>query len=394
MSEGSTSGRSAELEELARDLVCIPTENPPGNEGPAAEFVYDWFREEGIDATLLEEPDPDRPQVGARVGEGGPTVVLNGHLDVVPAGDPETWTVDPYGGTIEDGRLYGRGSADMKTGVALAMLVARDLAPEIRTGELSGSVVVHAAMGEETADPGTRTLLERGFDGDYGIVLEPTDFRVATSTKGLSVYRIAVEGVATHASQPDAGTNAIDEARPLLDAIDEYDADLREREGSLCGGAFATVTEIEAGTESNLAVIPDRAELVLDRRVLPGEDPDAVDAEIEALLERVREERGVETTWTRIQTYASSSIPVDHPLATGLRDRSVAAVGADGGVDEPWGIEAATDARNFVNDAAVPAVTWGPGDLDQAHTVDESIDLDDAGIAREILEDAVRAFIE
>jgi succinyl-diaminopimelate desuccinylase len=394
VSEGSTSGRSAELEELARDLVRIPTENPPGNEGRAAEFVYDWFREEGIDATLLEEPDPDRPQVGARVGEGGPTVVLNGHLDVVPAGDPETWTADPYAGVIEDGRLYGRGSADMKTGVALAMLVARDLAPEIRAGELSGSVVVHAAMGEETADPGTRTLLERGFDGDYGIVLEPTDFRVATSTKGLSVYRIAVEGVATHASQPDAGTNAIDETRPLLDAIDEYDAELREREGSLCGGAFATVTEIEAGTGSNLAVVPDRAELVLDRRVLPGEDPEEVDAEVEALLDRVRAERGVETTWTRIQTYASSSIPVDHPLATSLRDRSVEAVGGGDGVGEPWGIEAATDARNFVNDAGIPAVTWGPGDLDQAHTVDESIDLDDARIARNVLEDAVREFIE
>ena len=392
MSEGSE--RSAELEELARDLVRIPTENPPGNEGAAAEFVYDWFREEGIDATLLEEPDPDRTQVGARVGEDGPTVVLNGHLDVVPAGDPDAWSVDPYAGVVEDGRLYGRGSADMKTGVALAMLVARDLAPEIRSGELSGSVVVHAAMGEETADPGTRTLLERGFDGDYGIVLEPTDFRVATSTKGLSVYRVAVEGVATHASQPDAGTNAIDRARPLLDAIDGYDAELRDREGSLCGGGFATVTEIEAGTDSNLAVIPDRAELVLDRRVLPREDPDAVDAEVRALLDRVRTEHGVETGWTRIQTYASSSIPVDHPLATSLRARSAEAVGGDGGVGDPWGIEAATDARNFVNDAGIPAVTWGPGDLDQAHTVDESIDLVDAGTARDVLEDVVREFIE
>lgn len=394
MSEGSVPERSAELEDLARDLVRIPTENPPGNEGAAAEFVYDWFREVGIDATLVEEPDPDRPQVGARVGDGGPTVVLNGHLDVVPAGDPGAWSADPYEGVVEDGRLYGRGSADMKTGVAIAMLVARDLAPDIRSGELSGSVVVHAAMGEETADPGTRTLLERGFDGDYGIVLEPTDFRVATSTKGLSVYRVAVEGTATHASQPDAGTNAIDEVRPLLDAIDEYDAELRAREGSLCGGAFATVTEIEAGTDSNLAVIPDRAELVLDRRVLPGEEPDAVDAEVEALLERVREEHGVETSWTRIQTYASSSIPVDHPLATSLRDRSIEAVGAGGDVSDPWGIEAATDARNFVNDAGIPAVTWGPGDLDQAHTVDESIDLGAAEIARNVLEDVVREFLE
>ncbi|MWV64218.1 ArgE/DapE family deacylase [Halorubrum sp. JWXQ-INN 858] len=393
MSDASDADRSTELAELARSLVRIPTENPPGNEGPAAEFVHEWFRDAGIDATLLEEPDPDRPQVGARVGEGGPTVVLNGHLDVVPAGDPEAWSADPYEGAIEDGRLYGRGSADMKTGVAIAMLVARDLAPEIRSGELSGSVVVHAAMGEETADPGTRTLLERGFDGDLGVVLEPTDFRVATSTKGLAVYRVTVHGEATHASQPDAGVNAIDAARPVLDAIDEYDADLRGRGGSLCGGAFATVTEIEAGTESNLAVVPDRAELILDRRVLPDDDVDDVDAEVDALLDRVAAEHGVDAEWERIQTYASSSVPVDHPLATALRERSVDAVGPDGGVSEPWGIEAATDARNFVNDAGIPAVTWGPGDLDQAHTVDESIPLADADTGRAVLEDVVREFI-
>ena len=387
MSEEPAPERRAELEELVRQLVRIPTENPPGDEAPAAAFVHDWLREAGIDATLVEEPDPERPQVGARVGEGGPTAVLNGHLDVVPAGDPEAWTVDPYEGVVADDRLYGRGSADMKAGVALAMLVARDVAPAIRAGDLSGSVVVHAAMGEETADPGTRTLLERGFDGEYGIVLEPTNLRVATSSKGLSVYRIDVDGVATHASQPDAGSNAIDAVRPVLDAIDAYDASLRERDGSLCGNGFATVTEIEAGTGSNLAVVPDRATIVLDRRVLPGEEPTAVDEEVDALLDRVAADHGVETRWTRIQTYASSSIPVDHPLATTLRERSTAAVGST--VDEPWGIEAATDARNFVNDADIPAVTWGPGDLDEAHTVDESIDLGDAALARTVLEDVV-----
>ena len=385
---------SRDLRTLTQELVRIPTENPPGDEAPAAEFVHDWFVEAGIESTLVEEPDPDRPQVGARVGTDGPTVVLNGHIDVVPAGDEAAWSVDPYGGVVEDGRLYGRGSADMKTGVAVAMLVARDLAPDIRSGELSGSVVVHAAMGEETADPGTRTLLERGYDGDFGVVLEPTDFRVATSTKGLAVYRLTVGGEATHASQPDAGTNAIDQTRLMLDAIDDYDAELRERPGSLCGRALATVTEVESGTDSNLAVVPDRAELVLDRRVLPEESLSAVDEEVESLVDGLATDRGVDVEWTRIQEYASSSIPVDHTLATCLRDQSVEAVGPDGGVGDPWGIEAATDMRNFVNDAGIPAVTWGPGNLDQAHTVDESIDLSDAETARAVLERAVRQLLD
>jgi len=383
---------SDDLRTLARDLVRIPTENPPGDEGPAAEFVREWFDDEGIESELVAEPDPDRPQAAARVGEGAPTVALNGHLDVVPAGDADAWTHDPYGGVVEDGRLYGRGSADMKTGLAVAMLVARDLAPEIRSGSLSGSVVVHAAMGEETADLGTKTLLERGYDGDFGVVLEPTDFRVATNTKGLAVYRLTVRGEATHASQPDAGTNAVDESRAVLDAVDAYDADLRERSGSLCGRALATITEIAAGTGSNLAVVPDRATLVLDRRVLPGESLASVDGEVQSLVDDLAAD-GVAVEWTRIQKYASSSIPADHPLATRLRDRSVAAVGPDGGVGDPWGIEAATDMRNFVNDAGTPAVTWGPGNLDEAHTVDESIDLGDATVARTVLEDVVRELI-
>lgn len=375
----------SDLGELARELVRIPTENPPGGEGPGAKFVHEWFHDAGIDATLVEEPDPDRPQVAARVGEGEPTVVLNGHVDVVPAG--EGWSVDPYGGVVRDGRLYGRGSADMKTGLAVAMLLARDLAPEIRGGDLPGSVVVHAAMGEETADPGTRTLLERGYDGDFGIVLEPTDFRVATSTKGLAVYRLEVRGEATHASQPDGGTNAVDELRPVLDAVDVYDSEVRSRPESLCGRALATVTEVEAGTDTNLAVVPDRGTLVLDRRVLPGESVEAVDDEVDSLVGKLRA-GGVDVAWTRIQTYASSSIPTDHHLASRLRERSVEAVGSE--VAEPWGIEAATDARNFVNDAGIPAVTWGPGSLEQAHTVDESIALADAETGRAILERTVR----
>lgn len=395
--EATADGGTSDLRTLARELVRIPTENPPGNEKPAAEFVAEWFAERGIDAKQVREPDPERPQTAARVGPedpDGPTVVLNGHLDVVPAGDRSAWSVDPYGGEIVDGRLYGRGSADMKTGVAIAMIVARDLAREIRDGDLPGSVVVHAAMGEETADMGTKTLLDRGYDGDVGVVLEPTDFRVATSTKGLAVYRVVVYGEATHASQPDAGTNAIGGLGRVLEAVDAYDAALRERGGALCGSALATVTEVTSGTGSNLAVVPDRAELVLDRRVRPDESIPAVDEEIDALTDRLAREHGVETAWERIQTYASASVPTDHPLATCLRERSVDAVGPDDGVGEPWGIEAATDARNFVNDAGIPAVTWGPGRLDEAHTVDESIELSDAETGKSILENAVRALLQ
>jgi len=414
-----------ELADLAADLVRIPTENPPGDERPCAEFVVEWFADHGIDATLVEEPSADRAQAVAAVGSGakvggdtgrrndegceddaepgddeGPTLVLNGHLDVVPAGDPDQWSHDPFGGVLEDGRLYGRGAADTKVNLAIAMLAVRDLAAELEgksadAGEtddeddLVGSLVFHGAMGEETGDPGTRTLLEAGYGGDYAVVLEPTDFRVGTSAKGVATYRVGVEGTASHASRPDQGVNAVEQAGVVLGAIDDYDDCLREREDPLVGRAYATMTEFEAGTDSNMAVLPGRAEFLLDRRILPDETVETVQREIEDLLAAVGRDAGVETDLTLVQHYASAGIPADHPLAVRLRESSAEIADAPA---EPWGLEAATDAREFVA-AGTPAVIWGSGELAQAHTADECIDLGDAALGLEILKDAARELL-
>jgi succinyl-diaminopimelate desuccinylase len=398
-----------ELVDLAADLVRIPTENPPGGERSCAEFVVDWFTERGIDARLVEKPSAERAQAVAWVGDDpraqtvgkdendgergrgeetsdATTLVLNGHLDVVPAGDPGRWERDPFGGTVEDGRLHGRGSADTKTNLALAALTLRNLAPEIESGDLDGSLVFHAAMGEETGHPGTRTLVEEGYGGDCAVVLEPTDFRVGTSGKGVATYRVGVSGASSHASRPDQGTNAVDAARPVLDAIDEYDDRLRERTDTLVGRAYATVTEFEAGTDSNMAVLPGRAEFLLDRRILPEETFAEVADEIESLLAGVEREAGVGTDHSLVKHYASAGIAPDHPLAE--RFRTLSAEMADAPTD-PWGLEAATDAREFVANGT-PAIIWGAGNLAQAHTVDEYIDLDDAVTGLEILKRGAR----
>lgn len=380
-----------EIADLAGNLVRIPTENPPGDERPCAEFVVDWFEEQGIDATLVESPSAERAQAVAEVGKTSetsqnPTLVLNGHTDVVPAGDRDQWSHDPFSGTIEDGKLYGRGAADMKTGLAVAMLAVRDLAVEIEDGDLDGSLVFHAAMGEETGHPGTRTLIEEGHGGDYAVVLEPTDFRVGTSAKGVVTYRVGVDGDASHASRPDQGTNAIAQAKPVLDALDDYDERIRERTDPLVGQAYATVTEFEAGTDSNMAVVPDRAEFLLDRRILPDESFEEVEAEVEEILAEVGRTVGVETDLTLVQHYASAGIPTDNLLATRFRDLSVELADAP---PEPWGLEAATDAREFI-DAGIPTIIWGPGKLSQAHTVDECIDLEDAALGLDILKKGAR----
>lgn len=359
-----------DIEGLVADLVRIETENPPGNERACSEFIVDWFDDRGVDADLVSEPHPDRPQVGVRVGDGDPTLVLNGHIDVVPTGDRDQWSHHPYRAAVEDETLYGRGSADMKTGVAIGMLATVALADRIRDGELDGSVVFQAAIGEETAEPGTKTLLERGYDGDYGVVLEPTSMRTATSEKGLAWYKITVAGDPSHASQPDQGSNAVRNARPVLDALEEYDDTVRERVDDLLGRAYATVTMVSAGTKEN--VVPENATITVDRRFLPEEDVSVIDEEIDELLARAAEKHDIEVSWQRTRTYESAAIDPDSHLADVFRRHSAAVANVP---EAPWGIVASTDVRNFVNDAGMEAVTWGPGELSQAHTYDEHVDL-------------------
>ncbi|QFU84554.1 M20 family metallopeptidase [Natronorubrum aibiense] len=385
----SRAKHTGKLTTLVGDLVQIETENPPGNEKKCVEYIVKWFDEHGINAELVEEPYTDRPQVGARIGEGDPTLVLNGHIDVVPAGDIDEWTHNPYDAEVEDGYLYGRGSVDMKTGIAIAMLATAELAEEIEAGELSGSVAFHAAIGEETAEPGTKTLLENGYDGDYGVVLEPTEMRTATSEKGLAWYEITVSGDPSHASRPDQGSNAIQYARPVLDALTDYDKTVRTREDDLVGQAYATVTMLEAGTKEN--VVPEQATITIDRRFLPEESIQDIDTEIDELLNQVADHHDIEVSWERTRTYESAAIDTDSSLAEVFRHHSakVADVSTD-----PWGVNASTDVRNFVNDADIEAITWGPGDLSQAHTYDERVELSAAndgldallGAAREVLD--------
>jgi succinyl-diaminopimelate desuccinylase len=377
-----------EVKSLVAALVEIETENPPGNEQDCSEFIVEWFNDRGVDADLVSEPYPDRPQVGVRIGDGDPTLVLNGHVDVVPAGDREQWSHDPYRAAVEGETLYGRGSTDMKTGVAIGMLTTVALAEQIRDGKLDGSVVFQAAIGEETAEPGTKTLLERGYDGDYGVVLEPTAMRTATSEKGLAWYEITVAGDPSHASRPEQGSNAVRNARPVLDALDEYDATVRERVDDLLDRAYATVTMVDAGTKEN--VVPEKMTITVDRRFLPEEDVSVIDEEINELLTETADKHGINISWRRTRTYESAAIDPDSYLAGVLRRHSAAVADVPG---EPWGIVASTDVRNFVNDAGMEAVTWGPGELSQAHTYDEHVDLAAAGDGLEALLAASREIL-
>lgn len=348
---------------LLSDLVAIDSQNPPGREQAVSEFIVDRLDEWGIDARLFHQPYEDRPQVIAEVGDDDPdvgTLILNGHIDVVPPGDRDQWTHDPFGGSVEDGRVYGRGASDMKGGVATGMLALR----AAHESNIDGRVVLTCAIGEETAEPGTKSILTE-IDGEWGIVLEPTQLLVDTVGKGLAWYEVDVRGESGHASRPHLGKNVLDALFALNERLRAYQDEISEREHPLIGTSLCTPTIINAGTKEN--VIPDHATLTLDRRFLPNEDIEEIDEEIDTLFEQLRE-NGFEVSIQRTRTYEAAEIDVDHEIAEVVRRHASDVAGVD---TAPHGKDASTDQRNFVNDAGIPAIIWGPGIGDQSHTVDE-----------------------
>lgn len=359
------------LVKVIQELIRIPTQNPPGNEKGCAEYIYRTLTHWGIETKMVFEPFPHRPQVVALVKgkESGRTLILNGHMDVVPEGSRSHWKYDPYGGVVEGGRIYGRGSCDMKGGLAAMIILAKTLR-ESRFPR--GEVVFQFVIGEETGEPGTKHLLLReGVKGDYGIVLEPTAMRVATAEKGLAWFRITLAGKPAHASVAEQGVNAIEKAIKLVERLMEYDKKLRTHVHPLLGSRKCTVTMINAGTKEN--VVPESCSLILDRRFNPEETPDLVEGELREIMEKLAlEDRDFKYQIERTMVYESAEIPVDALLANVLRKYAAQISGVP---QEPFGTVCSTDVRNFINDAKIQAVTFGPGDVRQAHIFDESIEI-------------------
>lgn len=269
------------------------------------------------------------------------------------------------------------------------MITVADLRAEFERGDLPGSVLFHAAVGEEAAEPGTKTLLERGYDGDYGVVLEPTAMRTATSVKGCAYYEIEVAGETAHAGQPEDGRNALVRAIPVLEQLREYGQAVSEREDSLVGPEHATLTMLEAGVKEN--VVPGRAVVSMDRRFDPERTAAEIDQEIDEQLATVEAATGVEASWRRTRTYDSASAPADGTLAEIFRRHSSSVADVP---SEEYGLTIATDMRNFVNDARMEAITWGPGAISQAHSVDEHVDLEEVATGARILKRSVSALLQ
>jgi len=403
-----------EIVAFAQEPVRVPSETHPpgGDEGPVQGVVAAKLEELGLDVDVFEPWDvegiedhegwwpgldyTDRPNVVASWGgTAGRCLVLNGHVGVVPAGPRERWTSDPYSAELREGALWGRGTADMKGGVA-AMVMA--VAMLQRCGfEPAGSVLLESVVNEELGGyNGTLACCAKGYAGDAAIVLEPTELNVAPASKGGQVYRAVVRGDSTHSAFWWRGTSALDKALLVKEALVAWERTrAREcaevpffgQESEYPMPAYAdTIWSLRAGDPEVMAH-PEVAELLFWVDLLPGESREAVLERFERFLHSYTAtdpylaENPVELGRETMRPFIGNAIDPDHPvvacLATAARE-----VGAPGRL---VGMPGACDAMIFNLYSDTPAVVFGPGDLALAHAPDEHLPVDELLRAVEIV---------
>jgi len=355
-----------------RALIAAKSENPGGTEDRAAAVASDILTGVGADPEIVRS-EAGRPSVVASLGaESGPSLAWNGHLDVVPAGSLDTWHHDPWAGEIDDdGRLIGRGAADMKGPIGAALAAASALR---RAGTpLAGSLVFHLAADEELAGVhGTKVLWERGMlTQDAAIVGEPSELQVGLAERGGAWFTATAFGKAAHGSQPHRGVNAITSMARFLLRLPEVLPDI---EHPLVGRPTVNAATIEGGSAPN--VVPDRCEVDIDRRIVPGEiDPDAVRAPFLAIIEALRGKYPEVEIEVRLREWTDAA---EASPDTDIARTAVEAVRATTGTaPELAGFTGITDARFYINQADIPTVICGPGSLTVAHTADEWVPVDE-----------------
>ena len=365
---------------LARALVRIDSGNPslvPGapGEGAIAQFLARVLRAWGMNVEL-HEVAPGRPNVVAHLGGGGGgrSLMFNGHLDVVGV---DGMVHPPFDADERDGRLFGRGSSDMKAGVAAMCAAAARAAAD---GGLPGQIIVAAVVDEEFESLGTRALVARGTRADAAIVTEPTRLAIMPAHKGFVWLDVALRGRAAHGSRWDIGIDAIRHAGLLLAELDRIDTEvLPAREHPLLGRPSVHASLIEGG--AGMSTYPERCLLRLERRTIPGERLADVVAEVEGACARVRARR---PTFAADVTVGVTQSPSDVETGAPIVRALDAALRACGEAVRVEGMSAWTDAA-ILNDAGIPAVCFGPGDITLAHAAEEYVIIDEIERATTVL---------
>lgn len=345
---------------LLRDLVKIPSVSPSlapdegTGEGEVAAYAVEWLKERGIEA-WIDDVVPGRPNAVGRIVSGaGPTLVLYGHLDTVQTSN---MTIPPFEPRIEGDRMYGRGSFDMKCGVAAVMVAAERLA---RRGDLGGTTLLALVSDEEHASIGAQAFVAK-YTADGCIIAESTNGKMISGHRGFAWVDVEVEGRAAHGSRWNSGISANTEAGKLLVAFDEFDRNvLRQRTHPLVGPASMHPAFVRGGV--GLSTYAPSCLIQLERRSIPGETEAQIVREIEDIVKANGVTAAVRSTLFRA--------PMVCPPTAKVREALVSTLG--GSVEEvgSWGW---MDAALF-DAAGIPTIVYGPTG-EGAHAAVEWVDL-------------------
>jgi acetylornithine deacetylase len=387
---------AAELVTFLADLVRMPSVGGTDVENAAQRYLAGVFERVGLEVDHWQVPLPellaeadfpgvevDRDEawglVGRLAGRGaGRTLMLNGHVDVVPPGDPAGWTGgDPYAARLDGGLLYGRGACDMKAGLTAALFAVRALA---RSGvPLGGDVLLASVQGEEDGGLGTYALIRRGWRADACVIPEPTGLDIVPATAGALTFRLRVPGRAAHAARRSGGVSALEKFWPIwraLSALEQrrnasvdpllarWDIAYPISVGVVRGGEWAS-------TVPDVLVAEGRLGVALDEPVA------AARADLERAVARACDsDPWLRDTPARVEwwggAFASGRLPGHSDLAQRM-SRAHAQVSARPA--RIWAAPYGSDLRLLTNLAGVPTLHYGPGDTEKAHAADESVSL-------------------
>lgn len=356
--------------ELGSSLVRIPS--PSGEEERVAEFVAATMERFGLDEVQTDAWGSVTCVVRGK--SAGPTLLLDGHMDVVDPGS-ESWSRDPFGGEISEGRLWGRGACDTKGSLAAMLCAAAALAPL----EVAGTLVVAATVSEETV---TGTALGHVLDrypADVVITGEPTALRLGVAQKGRATFRLHARGRSAHTSQPQFGDNAV---YKMIEAVERLRAILRRDDPEL-GAEVLELIEIVSQPYPNQTLVPDGCRARLVARIMPGETENAFLDRMSAGLDGIH---GVNMELDRLQQQCYTGAMLEtrdflpgwrSPAGDPWRQRLQAALEEAGFTSEPFAAPCGTNASEGAGRRGIPSFIFGPGSLAQAHIVDEWVCLDE-----------------
>lgn len=357
------------LLEITQDLIRLESDSMQGHEETVGTYIDTFYRRLGIDSRK-QICDGDRANIVVRIpGKSDKHCIMySGHIDTVPLGDAKLWKSAPLNPQVREDRLYGRGSCDMKGSIACTMYAAEYMQKHHLQPE--SSLLFVYDVDEENANLGLRQYLKTPDKADFVIVGEPTNLQPAVGHRGVMAFTVTIQGKSCHAGQAGLGKNAVYAAADVIDAVRELQRDLEKISQVYLGSPSIHVTQIQGGSKVN--VVPDKAVLRIDRRLVFGEDERSCSRQLAQILEEVQGKSGcgcrMEVTTYCPPGKTDESLPALRFISRLLDEK---------GIDSaPKTFGASCEAGMLQEKLGCPVVIWGPGSIEQAHEIDEFIELE------------------